>query len=146
MLPGVGAALSKMLEKAQQQISGDDLTTIFEAIERERSQIHIEQVQFLEQFHHRFRCLVDKYVRRIEQKDTDTARLVVFVDDLDRCLPEKAVEVLEAIKLFVDAPGCVFVLGLDQAVIARGIEIKYREFAAPAAWGCRDNLGWGNGG
>ncbi|HEX9926761.1 MAG TPA: SUMF1/EgtB/PvdO family nonheme iron enzyme, partial [Anaerolineae bacterium] len=41
---------------------------------------------------------------------------------------EKAVEVLEAIKLFVDAPGCVFVLGLDQAVIARGIEIKYREF------------------
>ena len=54
-------------------------------------------------------------------------RLVVFVDDLDRCLPEKAVEVLEAIKLFLDVPGCVFMLGLDDKVIARGVEIKYRQ-------------------
>jgi toxoflavin biosynthesis protein ToxD len=30
--------------------------------------------------------------------------------------------------LFVDAPGCVFVLGLDQEVIARGVEIRYHEF------------------
>jgi formylglycine-generating enzyme required for sulfatase activity len=87
-------------------------------------------VQFLEQFHDRFNALVDEHIVR------KNLRLVVFVDDLDRCLPEKAVEVLEAIKLFVDAPGCVFVLGLDQAVIARGIEIKYREFGlAPGAEG-----------
>ncbi len=34
---------------------------------------------------------------------------------------------LEAIKLFMDVPGCLFVLGLDRDVIARGIEMKYRE-------------------
>ena len=30
--------------------------------------------------------------------------VVVFVDDLDRCLPEKAIELLEAIKLFLIFP------------------------------------------
>ena len=60
----------------------------------------------------------------IRQKEN---RLVVFIDDLDRCMPEKAIEVLEAIKLFLDVQGCIFVLGLDQEVIARGIELKYRE-------------------
>ena len=53
-----------------------------------------------------------------------------FVDDLDRCLPEKAIEVLEAIKLFLDVENCVFILGLDQEVIARGIEMKYKELGA----------------
>ncbi|HNT74666.1 MAG TPA: P-loop NTPase fold protein, partial [Anaerolineae bacterium] len=56
-------------------------------------------------------------------------RLVVFVDDLDRCLPDKAVEVLEAIKLFLDAPGFIFVLGLDRAVIEEGIRVRYKEYA-----------------
>src|SRR5690606_8785752 len=52
-------------------------------------------------------------------------RLVVFVDDLDRCLPEKAIEVLEAIKLFLEAAGVVFVLGMDKDVVQRGIEARY---------------------
>ncbi len=55
----------------------------------------------------------------------EEGRLVVFVDDLDRCLPEKAVEVLEAIKLFLDVPGTVFALGMDREAIRRGIETHY---------------------
>jgi formylglycine-generating enzyme required for sulfatase activity/GTPase SAR1 family protein len=52
-------------------------------------------------------------------------RLIVFVDDLDRCLPEKAIEVLEAIKLFLEVTGVVFVLGMDQSVVRQGIEARY---------------------
>lgn len=44
-------------------------------------------------------------------------RLVVFIDDLDRCLPEVALQVLEALKLYLNIPGLVFVLGLDQKVV-----------------------------
>ena len=51
----------------------------------------------------------------------------MFVDDLDRCLPEKAIGVLEAIKLFLDVENCIFMLGLDQEVIARSVEMKYKE-------------------
>ncbi len=53
-------------------------------------------------------------------------RIVVFVDDLDRCLPEKAVELLESIKLFLDLPGYVFVIGVDRDVIEKGITYHYR--------------------
>jgi KAP family P-loop domain len=52
-------------------------------------------------------------------------RVVVFVDDLDRCLPENALDVLESIKLFFDMEGFVFVVGLDQSVVERAIALKY---------------------
>jgi KAP family P-loop domain len=53
-------------------------------------------------------------------------RVVVYVDDLDRCLPVSALEVLESMKLFFDLDGFVFVVGLDQQVIERSVETKYR--------------------
>jgi len=39
--------------------------------------------------------------------------LAIFLDDLDRCRPERVAEVLEAINLFLDLPGVCFYLGLD---------------------------------
>jgi hypothetical protein len=53
-------------------------------------------------------------------------RIVVFVDDLDRCLPLNALQVLESMKLFFDLDGFVFVVGLDQDVIERSIRLKYQ--------------------
>jgi predicted KAP-like P-loop ATPase len=53
-------------------------------------------------------------------------RLVVFIDDLDRCLPEKTIEILEVLKLFLDVPRCVFVIGVEKEVIERGIEVRYK--------------------
>ena len=55
--------------------------------------------------------------------------LVFLVDDLDRCLPDKAVEVLEAVKLFLEVEGCAFVLALDEEVIERGIAHRYRDYS-----------------
>lgn len=46
---------------------------------------------------------------------------VVFVDDLDRCLPEKSVAVLELIKTVFNVESFAFVLALDDEVIERGI-------------------------
>ena len=116
------ADLVKGLSGKAEEGAAEDLLA---AIRRERTQIHVDQVQFLEQFQDRFAELVHRYV---VARGEGIGRLVVFVDDLDRCLPEKAVEVLEAIKFFLDVPGCAFALGLAPEVIARGIEMKYREF------------------
>ncbi len=63
--------------------------------------------------------------RRGEDHPPPQRRIVVFVDDLDRCLPLNALSVLESMKLFFDLEGFVFVAGLDQQVIERAIEIKY---------------------
>lgn len=90
----------------------------FDILRKEIRRQHILQLEHMEQFAERFQNVVNLSLR-------DTGRLVVFVDDLDRCLPEKAVEILEAIKLFLNVPGTVFVLGLDREVIRKGIEIRY---------------------
>lgn len=119
-IPGL-SSLTKLVEELQSGAAkGVDEATA--AITRERTKIYIEQIRFLEQFQEKFAKLIKTHIA--------PKRLVVFVDDLDRCLPEKAIEVLEAIKLFLDVEHCVFMLGLDQEVIARGIEMKYKEFGA----------------
>ena len=51
----------------------------------------------------------------------DGRRVVIFVDDLDRIRPVRAMELLEAIKNFIDVPGCVFVMTLDYDVVQRGM-------------------------
>lgn len=53
-------------------------------------------------------------------------RLVIFIDDLDRCLPEKAVELLEAIKLILDLEGYLFVVGVNRRVVEAGIREHYK--------------------
>jgi formylglycine-generating enzyme required for sulfatase activity len=52
--------------------------------------------------------------------------LVIFVDDLDRCLPEKTVQVLEAMKLFLDKHGCIFFLGADADIVRQAVETHYK--------------------
>ncbi len=62
--------------------------------------------------------------------DEEKFRLVVFIDDLDRCLPEKAVELLEAMKLFLDLQGYLFILGVDRKVVEEGIRSHYKYSSA----------------
>lgn len=52
--------------------------------------------------------------------------LVIFIDDLDRCLPSKTVQTLEALKLFFDKRGCVFVLGADIRIVQGAVETHYK--------------------
>lgn len=49
-------------------------------------------------------------------------RLVVLVDDLDRCRPELALRVLESLKLFLDADRTVYLLGIDPARLAAALD------------------------
>ena len=53
---------------------------------------------------------------------------VIFIDDLDRCLPEKAVQTLELIKTIFNAESFAFVLALDEEVIERGIGHRYQAY------------------
>ena len=49
--------------------------------------------------------------------DAKITRLIVLIDDLDRCLPETAFETLEAIRLFVFTRRTAFVIAADEAMI-----------------------------
>lgn len=50
-------------------------------------------------------------------KAADVDQLVVLIDDLDRCLPDTAIETLEAVRLFVFTAKTAFVIGADEAMI-----------------------------
>lgn len=56
------------------------------------------------------------------------AHIVFFIDDLDRCAPLEIIDLLEAIKLFLDLQHVFVILAADKEVIDRGIEVKYKDF------------------
>jgi len=47
--------------------------------------------------------------------------LVVFIDDLDRCSPESVLKVFEGLKLYLNVPGFVFVIGYDEVMISDAV-------------------------
>ena len=55
----------------------------------------------------------------------DKDRVVIFIDDLDRCSPLKVVRFLEDIKHFLLTDKCVFVVAADKDVIIKAIDTKY---------------------
>lgn len=56
---------------------------------------------------------------------SDIESLVLLIDDLDRCLPERIIETLEAIKLFVLVPRTAFVIGADPCIGRHAIGTRY---------------------
>ena len=72
-------------------------------------------------------ALKEQFQKAVNDKliETERSRVVVFVDDLDRLHPAKAVELLEVLKLFLDCENCVFVLAVDYEVVTLGIKQKY---------------------
>jgi formylglycine-generating enzyme required for sulfatase activity len=54
-------------------------------------------------------------------------RMVIFIDDLDRCLPEVALEVLEALKLYLNIDKLLFVVGIDRTVVNQLVQKHYEE-------------------
>lgn len=74
-----------------------------------------DMASVLQAYRDRFAKLVAKVLQGPRDK------LVVMIDDLDRVRPGRALEMLEAIKNFVDVPGCVFVLAVDYGVIQQGV-------------------------
>ncbi len=57
----------------------------------------------------------------------DDSKIVVFVDDLDRCFPDLAIKLLESIKLVLSQPGFIFVLGVARTVIEGYLKHRYEK-------------------
>lgn len=86
-----------------------------------KSSDYEEHIAFLDKFREHFKDIVDSLPSK------NNARLAVFIDDLDRCAPDRALQVLDAVKLFVDVPGCFFILGLDDILIQKAVQEKYKD-------------------
>lgn len=60
-------------------------------------------------------------------KETKIDRLVVFIDELDRCSPDTILDTLEAIRLFLYVGRTVFIIGADERHISYAVQTKFKE-------------------
>ena len=65
----------------------------------------------------------NEFEKTLESEEIN--RVVVLIDDLDRCQPERIIETLEAIKLFLSVKKTSFIIAADENVIQYAIKKKY---------------------
>jgi hypothetical protein len=83
--------------------------------EFDRETIYFEGIKLVEQ---KMGAILKKYPH---------SRVVVFIDDLDRCSDSTALEVFESIKVFLDIDGFVFIIGLSRTVMDKLINNKFKD-------------------
>lgn len=71
-----------------------------------------------EEFEKRFCDLLDK---------ADADRVVIFVDELDRCAPHEVASTLETIKTFLEVERCVFIVAADHQVLEQALRKRVRQ-------------------
>ncbi len=54
-------------------------------------------------------------------------RVILYIDDLDRCPPQRVVEILEAVQLLLNTKLFVIIMGLDTRYVTRALEKEYKE-------------------
>ncbi|MDR4891599.1 P-loop NTPase fold protein [Chryseobacterium sp. CFS7] len=74
----------------------------------------------IQEFHKNFESLID---------ETKIDKIIVFIDDLDRCSPDTIIGTLEAIKLFLFTKKTAFVIGADERLIKYAVKRRFPELA-----------------
>ena len=70
--------------------------------------------------------------KRRRARGAREGRVLIVIDDLDRCEPEKAVEVLQSINLLLNFDSFIVCMGIDARVITGAVEKHYQDLLGPA--------------
>ena len=117
---GLGTLTSLSVKKVAEAVSDKlpdvDLDKIESTIKDELN--YKELREDIREFQKEFSILLE---------ESKISRLVVFVDELDRCRPDTILDTLEAIKLFLFTGKAAFVLGADERHIAYAVKSKFKD-------------------
>ncbi|MBF0311454.1 MAG: hypothetical protein HQL56_18215 [Magnetococcales bacterium] len=75
----------------------------------------------------------EKAIQAVIGGKSEEARLVIFIDDLDRCADSTVFALLESIKLFLSSKACVFVFALDRVHVETAVARAGNYSSAEAA-------------
>lgn len=71
-------------------------------------------------------------MRRLADAVPENLKVIVFIDDLDRCKGKVLGEIIEALQLADVSRTCIFVMGMDMQIVAHAIESERKELTASA--------------
>lgn len=77
-----------------------------------------EQYQMVRKFREDFKELLN---------EAGIKKLIILIDDLDRCLPDRIIDNLEAIKLFLNVENTAFIIGADPRIVRDAIRHRYKD-------------------
>ncbi len=77
-----------------------------------------KKVESISEFEKKFESFIDS---------CNIQRLVIFIDDLDRCKMGATIDILETIKLLLNSKKCVYVLGLDYERVCDAVSKRFKK-------------------
>lgn len=117
---GIGSLFSltagQFLKNNQKNTEKDDLEDIHSNISDELNNKELRED--IRKFQKEFATLLE---------ESKISRLVVFIDELDRCRPDTILDTLEAIKLFLFEGKVAFVIGADERHISYAVKSKFKD-------------------
>jgi hypothetical protein len=72
-----------------------------------------------------FKEVLKESFKQAAENNNKRAPVFIFIDELDRCRPTYAIELLERIKHFFDLDDCKFVIASDSVQLAHSIKVVY---------------------
>lgn len=96
------------------KLSGNEAESFLKDIIKKND---IEETKLIREFRDDFEEMINK---------SEINKLVVIIDDLDRCTQDRIIENLEAIKLFLNVEKTAFIIGADPRIVRHAIEFRYK--------------------
>ncbi|WP_292455784.1 P-loop NTPase fold protein [Methylibium sp.] len=100
----ISIALEKEIEAALADGAGEATSDLFD--------LAVKEGECLAKFREELQAVIAEI-----RKKNERGNLIVFIDELDRCRPTFAIELLERIKHLFDVPNIVFVLSIDKSQV-----------------------------
>ena len=113
---GLFSALSLLLTDSAKEDHTKMMDKIKENIKDEMNENNIRND--IKEFRKQFDDLLE---------ETKIDKLIIFIDELDRCSPDTILSTLEAIRLFLFTGNTVFIIGADERQIAYAVKNKFKE-------------------
>ncbi|WP_085299526.1 KAP family P-loop NTPase fold protein [Cognaticolwellia mytili] len=108
------------------QNSGKDLENIVSAATKGLLNLHNKQADSIKDLKNLIKAtLEDVITKNNEDKNKRWSPMYIFIDELDRCRPNFAIEVLEVIKHIFDIEGVVFVIATNTNELQHSIKSVY---------------------
>lgn len=115
---GVAGFFVPVLGGIRKLLGTDEGNALVQLFQAERGAVARQAVEGVEELR--------GVLREMFTKHGAQRRLVVFVDDLDRCLPEVTLDLLECLKIFFAEAPCLFIIAADESLVGAGLRARLR--------------------